>query len=145
MRCDAIAPQGGLTPLVMHLSIGNDPDVQAYAAFALMEVCASNRANRRNVVDGGGITFAPDACGLSCGCCYSPTTPRNVTIDILVQRRLAPCTDTDNGGGGDDGGGGYGGGYGSYSAYGYGYGGALDQNGDHCDTRYTPNPSGCGG
>ena len=53
---DAIATQGGLKPLVMHLSIGNDPDVQAYAAFALMEVCASNRANQRSVVDGGGIT-----------------------------------------------------------------------------------------
>ena len=50
---DAIATQGGLKPLVMHLSIGNDPDVQAYAAFALMEVCASNRANQRSVVDGG--------------------------------------------------------------------------------------------
>ena len=37
------------------------------------------------------------ACGTTCGCCYTPLTPRNQTEDILVQRRLAPCTDLDNG------------------------------------------------
>ena len=54
---DTIAGEmGGLKPLIALLdSIGNPPDVQAYAAFALMEITKSNSVNQKMVVELGGI------------------------------------------------------------------------------------------
>ena len=54
---DAIAKMGGLKPLVNLLSAGgNDMNVQANAASALMEITRSNRANQQSVVDNMGVS-----------------------------------------------------------------------------------------
>lgn len=47
---------GGIKPLIHVLeSSGNEPGVQADAAFALMEISSGNRTNQQIVVDSGGI------------------------------------------------------------------------------------------
>ena len=53
---DAIAAMGGIKPLVQLLeTLGAEYDVQAHAAFALMEITRGNRTNQKLVVQHDGI------------------------------------------------------------------------------------------